>query len=664
MPSEGATIGGFKLVRRIGAGASGQVFEAEDPELGRRVAIKVLHGTRLPSADQLERFRREREALARVDHPHVLRVHSAGSFQGAPYVVTELLPGRSLRDLFHEGPLPYERAVRLTLEIARGLSALHAAGLVHRDVKPANVLLDEAGHAKVADLGLATAPGEESLTRTGALVGTPEYMAPEALRGEQVRQPTADVYSLGVLFYELLAGERPHPSPSLSQLVFLRTINPARDVRELAPAVPPAVAAVCMQALAIRPQERFPDAGRFAEALERALELAAPPRAPALPLLGAVALVMLAALAAWRSFARPIGGETPTVARPAVPTGDPASPASARTAGPDGLTEAEELASRLLAGAADPGGAAATRLAQLEARPLARWPIARAPDGLLAALDDGGVLHGERGALVRLRPGLPPTRLALSGTPSGLGRGEGDAVLVIHDAERRLSRLPPGQAALQPFARQLADVRMVAGGGSRWLVVQGTRMLTILGPEGDVLREVLIPRQEEEIRGVALSPAGDGGTAAVLVTTGVDRGAILSVLLWWSLGPDTTERRPLPTARRVVFAPDRAVLAVAGSDQSVKVLEGPQGEPRVLAPSVFPTPKIQQVAWGLAGLLYSADPEGITAWDSVRGVALRRFGHGGVSALEVSPDGRTLAAAGPDAIEVWTTAGDRVRMAR
>ncbi|MCW8141252.1 MAG: serine/threonine protein kinase, partial [Planctomycetota bacterium] len=252
MSHEPETIGPYRLLRRLGAGASGCVFEAEDPAAGRRVALKLLIAGAI-QPDTLERFRREREALARVDHPHVLRVHAAGSWQGRPYLVTELLPGRTLSAVLGAGPVGLEAATRYALEVAEGLGALHAAGLIHRDIKPANVLLDEAGACKVADLGLAFCEGDRALTATGTLLGTPTYMSPEALAGKVVRDPSADVYSLGVLFYELLTGRPPHEGHNVFALAHARLEEPAPDPRVHAPGLPRGVAAVCRQALDVDP---------------------------------------------------------------------------------------------------------------------------------------------------------------------------------------------------------------------------------------------------------------------------------------------------------------------------------------------------------------------------------------------------------------------------
>ncbi|MGE0709629.1 MAG: protein kinase [Planctomycetota bacterium] len=262
------SIPGYRVLRKVGAGATAEVFAAEDLTAARTVAIKVLLDA-APSAEQVDRFRREREVLARLDHPHVLRVHSAGSVSGRPYVITELLPGRTLADRVKEG-LDWRQATELALQAARGLGALHAAGLIHRDVKPRNLLLDEGERVKVADLGLVAAADLRTITREQALTGTPAYMAPEALRGEKLRDPSCDVYSLGATCFELLTGALPHPLPTFGELLGARLRDPSPDPGRVRPGIPPAVAAVCRRAMAGDPSARYPNAGAFAAALEQA----------------------------------------------------------------------------------------------------------------------------------------------------------------------------------------------------------------------------------------------------------------------------------------------------------------------------------------------------------------------------------------------------------
>jgi hypothetical protein len=324
-------IAGYRVVRLLGSGASGQVYEAEDPRLGRRVAIKLLHRGSMATDSQLARFRREREALARLQHPHVLAVHAAGSWRGSPYVVTELLPGRTLADVVREGPVPWRAAVDYALQVADGLAALHAADLVHRDVKPANVLLDASGRVKVADLGLAVGADDERLTATGTVVGSPAYMAPEALSGRLVRHPTLDVYSLGALLFELLSGHVPHPAAGIVEMVAARVRDPTPDPRRHAPEVPEAVVAVVQRAMAESPDARYPDGGAMARAL-REVKGGGGAGLERRVVVAAVFGVFVLALALWAGASPPAESEPPALPPPGPSTPPPAQ----RLEDPDG----------------------------------------------------------------------------------------------------------------------------------------------------------------------------------------------------------------------------------------------------------------------------------------------------------------------------------------
>lgn len=266
--SEFPTIPGYRILNLLGSGSFADVFLAEDESVGRQVAIKLLR-EQTPSASQLDRFRRERETLANLSHPHLLRVHAAGSARGRPYVVTELLAGRTLHDVLRE-TRDRERLLDLMHQAALGVAALHEAGLVHRDIKPDNLLLGEEGEVKVADLGLVGGEDLRSLTTEGAIIGTPAYMSPEMCKGAGSREPTSDIYSLGATLYELLTGELPHPAPTIPSLLLMRLATPNPDPTELVPDLPPALAKVCMKAMELAPQDRYPDAGAFADALAAA----------------------------------------------------------------------------------------------------------------------------------------------------------------------------------------------------------------------------------------------------------------------------------------------------------------------------------------------------------------------------------------------------------
>ncbi|RMG06431.1 MAG: hypothetical protein D6731_25810 [Planctomycetota bacterium] len=271
-----AVDGRYELLRRLGEGAYGEVHLAYDRRAGRQVALKILKD-RPDSTRVLARFRREGELTARLDHPGIVRVHSAGEAGGRPYLAYEYVEGAvELGDAFLG--LALEDRVRLVLEAARALGHAHAHGIVHRDVKPANVLVDRAGRARVADFGLAVAGDSERLTRTGAVVGTPLYLSPEQVRGEEPT-PRSDVWALGLLLYEAIAGRLPWDATNVQALLGqILTRRPAPPRRH-EPRCPRAVEAVCLKAVEKDPEERFADGAAFARALEEALQGRAPQRA-------------------------------------------------------------------------------------------------------------------------------------------------------------------------------------------------------------------------------------------------------------------------------------------------------------------------------------------------------------------------------------------------
>jgi len=306
----------------------GVVYRAFDPASQRQVALKVL------LAGSPDRFEREGLLSARLDHPSIVRVHTSGVREGRPCLVYELVEGgKTLCDVMAAG-CSIEEGVRLLRDAARGLGHAHARGILHRDVKPDNVLIDAEGRAKVADFGLAAAKGLDQLTVTGAVLGTPLYMAPETLGGikEQVG-PHTDVWALGAILYELLAGIPPFSADSLVTLGVQVVQAPVPSI-DSSREVPPALLGVAKRALEKSPEDRYPDGDAFADDLDAYLrgELAAPRRTPAwlLASLAVAALVLAsAALALASSRAQGEGSPLPADSRaPSSPAQTPQPKAS------------------------------------------------------------------------------------------------------------------------------------------------------------------------------------------------------------------------------------------------------------------------------------------------------------------------------------------------
>ena len=257
--------GGYRILELLGQGGYGRVYRARDTSVGREVAVKLLTSAR---GSRAKRFLREGRIAAGLNHPSIGKVYSVGEHGLHPYLVYELLEGA--RDL-EEAAADWTREQRMNAlrEVVEGVAHAHAAGVVHRDLKPANVIVDVNGHARVIDFGLAKAPDSERLTLTGALVGTPAYLAPEAFRG-QASGKGGDVWALGVIAYWLLTDAHPFPAANLHELAKLTELPPPPP-EQLEPSVPSALSEVCLQALAHDPDDRFPDAGAFLSALNAAL---------------------------------------------------------------------------------------------------------------------------------------------------------------------------------------------------------------------------------------------------------------------------------------------------------------------------------------------------------------------------------------------------------
>jgi pimeloyl-ACP methyl ester carboxylesterase len=264
LSGEPLQIGRFLVGRSLGAGGMGSVFLAEDRDLGRTVALKVLHRS---DADSYRRFRREAMAVAQLSHPAVVQVHELGLDASVPYLVMEYVPGGTAADL-GDAPLPWRRATRLVASAARGLGAAHAVGIVHRDVKPANLLLAERGgdSAKIADFGIAKLAGGEALTREGIVVGTLGYLAPEQARGELV-DARADVWALGATWFRLLTGRRLFDG-TVAEILAATMTTPIPDPRTYAPDIPAEVAALVQQMCALDRVARPVDGQAAAHALE------------------------------------------------------------------------------------------------------------------------------------------------------------------------------------------------------------------------------------------------------------------------------------------------------------------------------------------------------------------------------------------------------------
>jgi serine/threonine-protein kinase len=269
-PRKGKTVDErYTLERKLGSGGMADVWLAYDSELDRHVALKILHSRFAQDKEFVERFRREASAAAGLQHPNVVGVFDRGEFDDTYYIAMEYVEGESLKDLIDQG-MTVAAAVEVTRQILEAEKFAHKKGIVHRDIKPHNVLIDGDGRAKVADFGIARA-GSSEITQTGSIMGTAQYLSPEQAQGKDVTE-ASDIYSTGVVLYEALTGEVPFDADSPVAVALKQVQETPRRPGTLNPEVPPALDAVVMRALAKDPQRRFKNARAFSNALDEAEE--------------------------------------------------------------------------------------------------------------------------------------------------------------------------------------------------------------------------------------------------------------------------------------------------------------------------------------------------------------------------------------------------------
>jgi tRNA A-37 threonylcarbamoyl transferase component Bud32 len=259
--------GRYRLDAQIGTGGMSTVYRAFDSVLERRVAVKLMHREIAADTDQLERFRREARAVAQLSHPHIVGVIDAGEEDGRPYIVFEYIEGETLKDRIRRmGRLPVDEAIAYAIEIARALGAAHARNIVHRDVKPQNVLIDEEGSAKVTDFGIARSLDEEGLTAEGRVLGTTDYVSPEQALGHDVRGQ-CDIYSLGVVLFEMLTGDVPFHGENQVAVAMKHVREELPDVQMRRPEVSAGLAAILDRMTDKDLDRRYPDARTLEEEL-------------------------------------------------------------------------------------------------------------------------------------------------------------------------------------------------------------------------------------------------------------------------------------------------------------------------------------------------------------------------------------------------------------
>ena len=272
MAEIGQVLGGrYRLVELLGTGGMATIYRATDTGLGRDVALKLLRPEYLRDPDFSSRFRQEAQAAASLSHPNIVTVYDYGEDPSGPYIVMELIDGEDLATILRRsGTLPPRQVARIGAGVARALAAAHARGLVHRDIKPGNVLIGTDGQVKVVDFGIARAIAEAQVTLPGTTLGSVHYFSPEQARGEPATA-ASDIYSLGIVLFEMLTGSRPWEGDSAASVALARLSGPIPDPMTVRPSVPPDLAAITRRALALDPRDRWASASVLADALDATL---------------------------------------------------------------------------------------------------------------------------------------------------------------------------------------------------------------------------------------------------------------------------------------------------------------------------------------------------------------------------------------------------------
>jgi serine/threonine-protein kinase len=271
--------GRYRVISRLGSGGMADVYLAEDQLLGRLLAVKLLHHHFAKDQEFVERFKREASSAAALSHPNIVGIFDRGEWGGTYYIAMEYVAGRSLKDVLRrDGAMDAASAIDIVIQILRAARFAHKRGVIHRDLKPHNVILDDEGRARVTDFGIARA-GASDMTLTGSIMGTAQYLSPEQAQGHPV-SAAADLYSIGVILYELLTGGVPFEGETAVAIAYKQVSVQPRSPREIEPSVPAGLDAIVMRSLAKEPAQRFADADEFIAALTReraALGAASPP---------------------------------------------------------------------------------------------------------------------------------------------------------------------------------------------------------------------------------------------------------------------------------------------------------------------------------------------------------------------------------------------------
>jgi WD40 repeat protein len=696
-------VPGYEILGELGRGGMGVVYRARQLSLNRIVALKMILAGSHAGAQDLARFRAEAEAVARLQHPNIVQIFEVGEHEGLSFFTLEFVDGGSLADQLDGTPLPLRRAAQLVRTLATAVSAAHEQGVVHRDLKPANVLLTQDGRPKITDFGLAKRLDTAGQTQTGAVMGTPGYMAPEQAGGRSKNiGPLADVYALGAILYELLTGRPPFkaetPLDTMLQMLGEEPVPPSRLNRK----IPPDLETICLKCLAKDPRRRYPSARVLANDLKHFLDgkpITARPagkwerlrkwtkrRPAAAALVGVSVVAALGLLLGGAYFAHQLNEERNT----AVAERDRAE--RQQQAARANLERARRLllTNQLLRVAPlwehSPAQALELlednelcppelrdftwriyhRLCQRHSRTLAKTlnpfnRLAFSADGRLLATTGMGsrpeeiilweVATGRERSRLRGHSGRV-TCLAFSADGRTLATGGEDRTVKRWDVAtgRRLSSVK-GKVGTVRFLGLAADGKTVALAGQRTFPDRfGPAGWTLAVMDADTGREVSFGRLSPPfVYSLALSADGKTLAASVAVPEVMNRS--VPALKVWDLA--TKGERALlkglnANAAFLAFAPDGRTLASAMNGQILYLWDVPAGRFRAAWRGAFGP--LGFTADGRT--LLTRGPAGAKLWDVAAGRERFVF-PGAFGKVAISPDGRTLASDGGGALKLW-----------
>ena len=522
----------YKISAHLGSGGMAEVYCAKDMQLGRNVALKILHERFAADEEFVERFKREASSAAGLAHQHVVAVYDRGEWEGTSYIAMEFVSGRTLKQVVvEEGPLAPQRAVDLTVQVLRAARFAHRRGIIHRDFKPQNVIVDDDGRAKVTDFGIARA-GASDMTQTGSILGTAQYLSPEQAQGHAVGA-RSDLYSIGIILYELLTGRVPFEAESAITIALKQVSEAPVPPSELNPRVTPELESVVLRALAKEPRERFADADEFIAALNAAASRIPSPRAIAAAEAAAAALPAAAVMA---------GG---VMAPPPPPPPPPPAPAHPLTGVYPVIEERREQIVAPPLPPVGPAGPAARK----------RWPWI-----LLGALALIGLILLLFSVLSPKRVQVPNVVSSSVSVATTRLQSDGFEVVTVRDNSDRprntvIGQEPAGGTSVDEGARvtitvsegrPLVNVPDVVDDGR----LQARRTLTSAGFKVQETRAASPSVAEGRV--ISQSPDGDsvkesGGVVKIEISSGLERVVVPSVV-----GRTTEQARSALDAFKVV----------------------------------------------------------------------------------------------------------------